>query len=537
MAASQGIVGRSTRRVLAVLALALLVSAGGPWAATPAGAATMYGHDISWPQCPTSGGGGLPLPPADTQFVIVGLTRGLPFTVNPCLQSQVDWVRANAKPAHAYTIAAFPTAQQLDTYGTQGPWSATTRAGRLANVGYAEAVAARASLTSTSFAPPVVWIDVEPRSAQPWPTGTRALERENRLVLEGVMRGLRDGGIPFGLYSYTNAWTSITGSWWLPGVPVWATAGRLDYPTEAQDRCTQPSFSGGRVYVSQWYDDVRDYDLTCGTYAFTPLPMPPSVAPETSDFDGDGGGDVLARDRATGALWLYGRDPTAPGVTWRAPRQVGNGWQTIDALDTVGDFDGNGTVDVLARWTSTGELWLYPGDGTGGWLAPARVGVGWNGMNALVGPGDFDGNQRVDLLAREGSTGELWLYPGNGTGGWLPRVRVGSGWNVMNALVAPGDFTGDGTADLLARETSSGDLWLYPGNGTGGWLPRVRVGSGWNVMNALVAPGDFTGDGTADLLARETSTGELWLYPGNGTGGWLPRVRVGFGWNGMDAIV
>ncbi len=46
-------------------------------------------------------------------------------------------------------------------------------------------------------------------------------------------------------------------------VPVWATAGRLDYPTEAQDRCTQPSFSGGPVLLSQWFDDKRDYDMTC----------------------------------------------------------------------------------------------------------------------------------------------------------------------------------------------------------------------------------------------------------------------------------
>ena len=34
-------------------------------------------------------------------------------------------------------------------------------------------------------------------------------------------------------------------------------------PTEAHDRCTQPSFSGGPVLLSQWYDDTRAYDMTC----------------------------------------------------------------------------------------------------------------------------------------------------------------------------------------------------------------------------------------------------------------------------------
>src|SRR3954452_4059219 len=116
---------------------------------------------------------------------------------------------------------------------------------------------------------------------------------------------LRDAGLSYRLYSFTCGWADITSAWRLRGVPVWATAGRLDYPTEAQDRCVQASFSGGRVYLSQWYDDTRDYDLTCDSYDFTPLAMPPPNALTLSDFDGDWGSDLLARERATGALWIY----------------------------------------------------------------------------------------------------------------------------------------------------------------------------------------------------------------------------------------
>ncbi len=260
-----------------LLSLLALVLGGAPLLAAPAAAAPLYGHDISWPQCPTSSGGyGLPMPPPSTEFVIIGLTRGLPFTDNPCLQAQVDWQEANGKRAHGYLVPAFPTAAQLSTYGTQGPWSARTRAGQLSNVGYAAARFALATYARVGFTAPVICIDVEPRTAQPWPTSTAAQKRENRLVIEGTMRALRDAGLGYGLYSYQAGWAEITGSWRVPGVPVWATAGRLDYPGEAEDRCVQPSFSGGPVRISQWYDDTRDYDLTCGTYAFTPFGPPPS---------------------------------------------------------------------------------------------------------------------------------------------------------------------------------------------------------------------------------------------------------------------
>jgi hypothetical protein len=106
-------------------------------------------------------------------------------------------------------------------------------------------------------------------------------------------------------------------------------------------------------------------------------------------------------------------------------------------------------------------------------------------MNAIFGPGDFNGDGRVDVLAPRASTGELMLYPGNGTGGWLTPVRVGTGWQGMNAIFGPGDFNGDRTADVLARRASSGELVLYPGNGTGGWLSPVVVGTGWQSINSL----------------------------------------------------
>ncbi len=99
--------------------------------------------------------------------------------------------------------------------------------------------------------------------------------------------------------------------------------------------------------------------------------------------------------------------------------QIGTDWSAYNVLETVGDFNGDGSQDVVARQASNGNLWLWRGNGSGGFIAPAvQIGSGWQTFNAIVGPGDFDGDQRPDVLARRASDGTLHLYAGNGTGGW-----------------------------------------------------------------------------------------------------------------------
>ncbi|WP_159735750.1 hypothetical protein [Arthrobacter sp. 9V] len=50
---------------------------------------------------------------------------------------------------------------------------------------------------------------------------------------------------------------------------------------------------------------------------------------------------------------------------------------------------------------------------------------------------------------------------------------------------APQGRDADGFADVLARD-GAGNLWMHPGNGKGGMLPQVRVGSSWNAMSPIL---------------------------------------------------
>jgi len=231
------------------------------------------------------------------------------------------------------------------------------------------------------------------------------------------------------------------------------------------------------------------------------------------DFDGDGKADILWRNASTGENYVYLMNGTAIAGEGYIRTVADQNWEVAG----IGDFDGDGKDDVLWRNKVTGENYVYPMDGLS--IKPTEAylrsvaDLNWK----VAGVGDFDGDGKSDILWRNSSSGQTYVYPMDGTtikpGEGYLRTVADLAWQVKGV----GDFDGDGKADIVWRNSSSGQNYLYPMDGTTikpteGYL-RTVADLNWQI----VAVGDYDGDGKNDVLWRNSASGENYLYPMDGT--------------------
>lgn len=231
---------------------------------TIAADAPVLGGDISWPQCPKGMGIaerptlGLPMPLPEAEYVVVGLTNGPGFTQNPCLASQVDWIRQRHLLAAAYAVVSQPDAAAIEEHGARGPFDAATDLGALANTGYQQALANVATMRGAGLASPIVWMDVEHVPDFEWSSDLEA----NGAVVQGAARGYADAGYEIGVYSTPALWRAVVGDLALEA-PEWRAAGQTSQD-EALERCGEDwQIQGGEAVLGQWVEGQRDLDVTC----------------------------------------------------------------------------------------------------------------------------------------------------------------------------------------------------------------------------------------------------------------------------------
>jgi hypothetical protein len=164
---------------------------------------------------------------------------------------------------------------------------------------------------------------------------------------------------------------------------------------------------------------------------------------------------------------------------------------------TAGDFNGDGKPDLVVTQDS---VFIFLGDGHGGFAAPATYGA--NITPASVAVGDLNGDGIVDLAVANAAFGNrgpgsnrIGLLWGVGDGTFMlgPDFPVGT----SPTSIAEGDLDGDGVIDLVVTNNSDATISVFLGRGAGAFVSAGTYPTGGQPWTIAVA--DFDRDGRPDL--------------------------------------
>ena len=214
---------------------------------------------------------------------------------------------------------------------------------------------------------------------------------------------------------------------------------------------------------------------------------------------------------------------------------------SFNPQQTIGDFNGDGKLDVLLISSSFGttNISVLPGKEDGSFGTPILTNVAASLSlikNQPLAVGDFNGDGKLDVAVLAGSVQKIGLLLGNGDGTFTYQLTSNT-FSAPISSLATADFNGDGKADIVVGGFTSAGLvasvQVLLANSDGTFQAKTaktfQLPASSTQTALTLIPGIFKLGGQTDVVVGDSLGTNIFRLSGNGAGTFQSPKTVALG--------
>ncbi|CAF1190976.1 unnamed protein product [Adineta steineri] len=248
----------------------------------------------------------------------------------------------------------------------------------------------------------------------------------------------------------------------------------------------------------------------------------------SGDFNNDNSMDIVVASPGTNRiLILYGSGSGQflVGPTFSTGSKAG----TISLA--VGDFDGNGLLDVTTANYLGNNIGVHISSGIQHFGRETIYPTGSGSAPYAVGISDFNHDNQSDVVVANYGTNNIGIFFGFGNGTLSTIVLYSMENNAHPTAVAIADLNHDNNSDIAVVNSGSNNIYIFLGSVNGIFSLVTIYSTGLNSYPYGITIADFNNDNILDIIAAVAGANEVILVQGYGNGTFGNATSYTMGYN------
>jgi len=244
----------------------------------------------------------------------------------------------------------------------------------------------------------------------------------------------------------------------------------------------------------------KTYSIGNGSYPYSTA---------IADFNNDNNLDMITSNYGLGTVGIffgYG-DGTFTDV-----KTLLSGYNIYPKCVDVGDLNGDNIIDIIAADASSGlGIFTLLGYGNGSFQDPIWSWTRHDSVNCFT-MADLNKDHRLDLVYSSTLFNEIGMLFGYGNGSFGDLIEYSTGRCAKPWFIAVGDLNNDSWLDIGVGNAYDSNIGVFLTLKNGTYTPQTTFYTGYGSVPYTLAFGDLNNDNQLDIVVGNADVGNIDIF-------------------------